>query len=767
MTSPSSSSGGDFSSILSSYRTLSLGTLQSHLSSLVEPLTSLQTSSLASRKKLADQTREFKKLPEEKKVEGFKPLLKSYQVEIDELTKRAKDAEGGLRRVEERLRDVVDPVVVLEKVLDTTASLSELDSLKATVASLTSENATLKTKVSSQSALQTDRDQLSSRLADIESSFASRLQEAQEATEQEVTARFDERLSNATVRAEEMERSLSVAQESLRQLRSSHQRDTERLLLSSTAGTSSSSETHRDDADVGRSHEYEMISGDLQRANERVASLGRRNEQLREEVERVKSGSAEAGKAAQLETTIAELEQDKTRISEMLKVEQDKTASERESLQKRIAALEKALSEKERELKEVRGKLERQADYEEVKRELSIIRIVEFGGELDDDDSDEAAVANTNAKPLEALLLEKNKRLQDELTTLRVEHSELTEKSQGSGKELGDLRSEVGRLKRLNERLEEDLLEVGSGGGGGRNGTKGSAAMSAEEALDEMGRIEAASLTLSRKPGQASAADAATKTTGVPASSSSTKASASATSPIPVSPTPNSNASNTSIQQQQPDVSLLPIILSQRDRFRSRNAELEEELRRHFESITSLRNEVKSLQADNLGLYEKVRYLQSWSGGATGAAGGSGRAAIAAAREAYPPVAGSGNGGASSSATGERRHTKVPMNIASGSGGEDRWRSKYEESMNPFEAFRGREQTRAMSSLNPLERLLHMLTRLILADRRMRIFFMLYAVGMHLFIFGVIVDYTFYGGIGSDVGGTDCAVPAPVDPARR
>jgi homeobox protein cut-like len=33
-----------------------------------------------------------------------------------------------------------------------------------------------------------------------------------------------------------------------------------------------------------------------------------------------------------------------------------------------------------------------------------------------------------------------------------------------------------------------------------------------------------------------------------------------------------------------------------------------------------------------------------------------------------------------------------------------------------------------MSSLNPLERLLHMLTRLILADRRMRIFFMLYAV---------------------------------------
>jgi homeobox protein cut-like len=237
-----------------------------------------------------------------------------------------------------------------------------------------------------------------------------------------------------------------------------------------------------------------MISGDLQRANERVASLGRRNEQLREEVERVKSGRADAGKTAQLETTIAELEEDKARLADMLKFEQDKTAGEREALQKRISGLEKSVGEKERELKEVRAKLERQADYEEVKRELSIIRVVEFGGELDDDEDDVegAAATNSNAKPLEALLLEKNKRLQDELTTLRVEHSELTEKSQGSGKELGDLRSEVGRLKRLNERLEEDLLEVGTGGGGGggRNGMKGSLGMSAEEALDEMGRIE-------------------------------------------------------------------------------------------------------------------------------------------------------------------------------------------------------------------------------------------------------------------------------------
>jgi hypothetical protein len=54
------------------------------------------------------------------------------------------------------------------------------------------------------------------------------------------------------------------------------------------------------------------------------------------------------------------------------------------------------------------------------------------------------------------------------------------------------------------------------------------------------------------------------------------------------------------------DSSILPIVTSQRDRFRQRNAELEEELRKQFEIVTDLRTEIKSLQADNLKLYEKV-----------------------------------------------------------------------------------------------------------------------------------------------------------------
>lgn len=45
---------------------------------------------------------------------------------------------------------------------------------------------------------------------------------------------------------------------------------------------------------------------------------------------------------------------------------------------------------------------------------------------------------------------------------------------------------------------------------------------------------------------------------------------------------------------------------------RQRNSELEEELRRQFNTTSELRSEIKTLQADNLKLYEKVRYLQSY-----------------------------------------------------------------------------------------------------------------------------------------------------------
>jgi homeobox protein cut-like len=109
--------------------------------------------------------------------------------------------------------------------------------------------------------------------------------------------------------------------------------------------------------------------------------------------------------------------------------------------------------------------------------------------------------------------------------------------------------------------------------------------------------------------------------------------------------------------------SILPIITQQRDRFRARNAELEEDLRKQLTIISSLRGEIQSLQKDNLGLYEKVRYLQHFTKG-----GGT-------------------NGDVNSLEEGEGASGSSRPGAGTGF---ERYRNAYEERMTPFEAFRGK-----------------------------------------------------------------------------
>ena len=176
-----------------------------------------------------------------------------------------------------------------------------------------------------------------------------------------------------------------------------------------------------------------------------------------------------------------------------------------------------------------------------------------------------------------------------------------------------------------------------------------------------------------------------------------------------------------------PEGSIIPIITQQRDRFRARNAELEEDLRKQLTLISSLRGEIQTLQRDNLGLYEKVRYLQQYTK----------NAAV--------------NGDVNTLEEGEGASGRSRPGAGIGM---ERYRSAYEESITPFEAFRGKvvprstfsvlglmdkESARVYRNLNPLEKVVYSLTRAILANRYSRNAFVVYCVGLHLLV--VVVLY--------------------------
>ena len=97
----------------------------------------------------------------------------------------------------------------------------------------------------------------------------------------------------------------------------------------------------------------------------------------------------------------------------------------------------------------------------------------------------------------------------------------------------------------------------------------------------------------------------------------------------------------------------------------------------------------------------------------------------------------------------------------------NKYHARYEESMNPFEAFRGRvrpicflstiqvltlhhsivqEAVRAFQALNPVEKAVLSLTRIILGSRRARNIFVFYALSLHLLVMITTYELTMSSG---------------------
>ena len=158
---------------------------------------------------------------------------------------------------------------------------------------------------------------------------------------------------------------------------------------------------------------------------------------------------------------------------------------------------------------------------------------------------------------------------------------------------------------------------------------------------------------------------------------------------------------------------ILPMITAQRDRFKKKIAELEQELQKQYQAVSSLRSEVASLQKDNLSLYEKTRYVSTYN------------------RSGVPATS-----GASYGANPNPTHISVgdsPSGLSL-----DRYRSAYESNISPFAAFRGRESARAFKKMSLPERAIFQVTRMVLATRTSRNLFALYCLGLHVLVLGML-----------------------------
>ncbi|KAG5733842.1 hypothetical protein E4T56_gene9600, partial [Termitomyces sp. T112] len=138
----------------------------------------------------------FKKLPEVEKPNTFKGLLKAYQTEIDNLTKRSKASENAFLNVYKILAEAPDPYPLLEAAVDQAVKVAEALELEVELRRLREENAELRKRVNEFSSIEMAKKRLDVKVEQLEQKMEDMIQEKVAQKENELNATYDEKLRN-------------------------------------------------------------------------------------------------------------------------------------------------------------------------------------------------------------------------------------------------------------------------------------------------------------------------------------------------------------------------------------------------------------------------------------------------------------------------------------------------------------------------------------------------------------------------------------------
>uniref|UniRef100_A0A8C4WDL7 Homeobox protein cut-like n=1 Tax=Gopherus evgoodei TaxID=1825980 RepID=A0A8C4WDL7_9SAUR len=364
---------------LVSGQNLSSVALSRELDATATVLANRQDESEQSRKKLIEQSREFKKNTPEDLRKQVAPLLKSFQGEIDALGKRSKEAEAAFLNVYKRLIDVPDPVPALDL------------------------GQQLQLKVQRMHDIETENQKLRETLEEYNKEFA-------EVKNQEVTIKalkekireYEQTLKN---QAE------SIALEKEQKLQNDFA-EKERKLQETQMSTASKLEEAEHKVQALQTvvklnvlslfipfhflQRAEVAQREAETLREQLSSANK-SLQLATQIQKAPDVAIEVLTRSSLEVELAAKEREIAQLVEDVQRLQGSLTKLRENSTSQISQLEQQLTAKNNTLKQLEEKLKTQADYEE-----------------------------DASKPLEVLLLEKNRSLQSENATLRITNSDLS-----------------------------------------------------------------------------------------------------------------------------------------------------------------------------------------------------------------------------------------------------------------------------------------------------------------------------------------------------
>ncbi|KAM3611361.1 uncharacterized protein V6R79_017154 [Siganus canaliculatus] len=443
----------DVGSMFQYWKKFDLRRLQRELNSVASELAGRQEESEHSHKHLVELSREFKRNVPEEVREMVAPVLKSFQAQVVALNKRSKEAESAFLGIYKQLIEAPDPAPVLEASHTLEGRLQQLQSSVPDSEALVREisghwkkhlECLEKTErpddgpaVSGATAVEEAPESSNpASLMTPNSTPAPRAtgspqqnhQDAGEEEEEEESADVSlaGRLSEAEEKIKVLHSSLSTAQSELLDLRCKYNQEM-----------------------TSKAEEVDAIMASLDKANQRAEMAQKEVERLKEQLASGQSAATENSHPAegtsreknekgdllpsQLEAALLAKDREILRLLENIQRLQFTLQEVQETSANQILELERQLAYKTEAIERLEAKLQSQMDYDEIKTELSILKVMKLA-------SANGSSSQDSAKAAEALLLDKEAFLPSHkylVEKARILHSTDEDQSEDAGRETG------------------------------------------------------------------------------------------------------------------------------------------------------------------------------------------------------------------------------------------------------------------------------------------------------------------------------------------
>ncbi|KAG2667362.1 hypothetical protein I3843_15G107400 [Carya illinoinensis] len=602
-----------------------------------------QENSQKNRRKLAESTRDFKKASSDEKLSLFNSLLKGYQEEVDNLTKRAKFGENAFLNIYQKLYEAPDPYPALASIAEQDLKLSELESENRIMKVELEEFRTEATHLKNQQA--TIR-RLEERTRQLEQQMEEKVKEIVEMKQRSLAEENQKTLEVLKEREQLLQDQLRQAQESVSNMQKIHE-----LAQSQLFELRAQSDEDR----AAKQSEVNLLMDEVERAQTRLLSLEREKGLLRsqlqtanEETRNKTSDTLDSNSI--LENSLSAKEKIISELNLELHNVETTLSNEREEHVSEIKRLNALLNEKEVAFEEMKKELHARPTeklVDDLRKKVKILQAVGYNS-IEAEDW-EVATSGEEMSKMESLLLDKNRKMEHELTQLKVKINERTSLLDTAEGKIAELTAKVNEQQKLIQKLEDDILK-------GYSSKDRKANLFNDWDLSEAGGSEI-----------------------------------------------SENMDQKQVFADQDQSSMLKVICNQRDRFRARLRETEEEIRQLKEKIGVLTVELEKTKADNVKLYGKIRYVQDYN---------------------HEKVVSRGS-------------KKQAEDLESGfaSDVESKYKKIYEDDINPFAAFSKKERDQRYKELGFRDRITLSSGRFLLGNKYARTFAFFYTIGLHILVF--------------------------------